>query len=558
MRLSVLSLVAAGLGLVDAACTNPLLRSEWHQLTASQQSAYVAACQSLASRQDSNQQADPSKMSWHDFVVGHSDAVFWAHGNAEFYVYHRAMTHVFEQALISTGLMPAGMGIPYFDWSIMSQTWATSNIFSSSVFGAPSSGDPDNCVLDGAFAKGKYSVATGGTATQNRGVTSGDLTCLRRSAVAGTLVDVRFMQQELSASSYLQFTCQDPLNPSGDNVGNNYFDETDYHSNGHAVFGGGGDMTNPSISPNDPIFWLHHGFVDKHFWKWQKQCEQFLYDYSGRLASITSTNTHNPNGNGVDDNALATFQLNTWPFTVAQMLNTQGNTLCYTYTELATDLKPLTPPTCPPVNKFDTPGPLSNSSPSKNATATTSSGVPSATVASATQGNSDSAATMMQMLNIMQAVISQSTQQDSVVIFNRREESSDSPFHSISNGDNSTTFYYSTHGRNVTVPGNHTALYVYNGHVVGQCNESGKLKRFYPYSEVKPYIPDPDAPQNITVGQNDCWLVPPPKLSRAYVEGMNKNWQRYETQYNKLLMKYDAFNKDNCTSEYSPSSLRNQ
>ncbi|KAI8612095.1 hypothetical protein BC830DRAFT_1231467 [Chytriomyces sp. MP71] len=573
------SLVAAG------GCKNPLLRSEWHQLSGDQQSAYVAACQSLASRQDSNQQSDPTKMSWHDFVVAHSDTVFWAHGNAEFYPFHRAMVWMFEQAIISTDLMPPGMGVPYFDWSIKSQTWASSNIFSSSVFGAPSSGDADNCVLDGAFAKGKYAVATGGSTLQYRSITTGDLTCLRRNAVAGSLVDANFLQQELSAASYLQFTCQDPLNVNGDHDGDNYFDESDFHSNGHFGLGGGGDLTNVAVSPNDPVFWLHHSFVDKHWWKWQKQCEQFLYDYSGRLASNIAGNSHNPNWNGVDDNAAINMQLNVWPFTVAQMLDTQGNTLCYTYTELSTDLGPKTgPPTCPSVNKVDTPGPLSDGSSSvttstvatttnsqAGTTATrTGSAAKSVSITSASTTltistaatESNSAETVFQIVNILLALISQS-KEGNVALFNRRDASAietndpddeidsvEPPFNSITNADNSTTFFYTTHNRNVTVPGTHTPMHVYNGHVVAQCNDTGKWKRFYPYSEVKPYIPDPDAPQNVTVGQSACWLAPPPKMSRDYVEGMNKNWARYETQYHKLLMKYDTFNKDNCTNEY--------
>ncbi len=32
----------------------------------------------------------------------------------------------------------------------------------------------------------------------------------------------------------------------------------------------GGDMGNPMLSPNDPIFYLHHRNVDRHWAKWQK------------------------------------------------------------------------------------------------------------------------------------------------------------------------------------------------------------------------------------------------------------------------------------------------
>ncbi|KAI8615297.1 hypothetical protein BC830DRAFT_310774 [Chytriomyces sp. MP71] len=251
-----LCLVLTGILFANAACTNPRVRSEWHELTSDQQSAFVAACKDLAAKPDSNQFTVATQMSWHDFVVAHSDNVFWAHGNAEFYPFHRAMVWMFEEAIMATGRLPTGMGVPYFDWSVRSQTWASSNIFSAAAFGAPNSGDPDGCVLDGAFAKGRYNVASAGSTTQNRNIMTGDLTCLRRAANKEATLDAKFLQQELSASSYVQFTSQDPVNPSGDYSSNTYFDSFDFHGSGHIALGGNGaDMSNPSISPNDPIFW---------------------------------------------------------------------------------------------------------------------------------------------------------------------------------------------------------------------------------------------------------------------------------------------------------------
>ena len=40
------------------------------------------------------------------------------------------------------------------------------------------------------------------------------------------------------------------------------------HNNGHAWVGG--DMGNPAISPNDPIFWMHHGQIDRIWAVWQQ------------------------------------------------------------------------------------------------------------------------------------------------------------------------------------------------------------------------------------------------------------------------------------------------
>ncbi|KAJ3215384.1 hypothetical protein HDU81_001427, partial [Chytriomyces hyalinus] len=260
----------AAAGLVSAACSNPRIRMEWHDMSPDQKAAYVRATVALANRPVSGQYDDPTRMAWHDFVQTHSRNAYWAHGNAQFYPYHRAMMWQFENALISTGEWPSNMGVPYFDWSAMSQNWWTSDIFSDQYFGSATSKDKDGCVLTGAFAKGKYKVAE--DPEGSRGITSGDLTCLRRNARSGAVLpDATEITRGLAPNTYTDFT--------GYNL-----DNGNYHAAGHVTIGGdGGDLSNPSISPNDPLFFLHHGFVDKYWWRWQQQCQAFKYDYEGRL-----------------------------------------------------------------------------------------------------------------------------------------------------------------------------------------------------------------------------------------------------------------------------------
>ena len=45
------------------------------------------------------------------------------------------------------------------------------------------------------------------------------------------------------------------------------FLEEQPHNRGHGWVGG--DMANPMISPNDPIFWLHHAQIDRIWSEWQ-------------------------------------------------------------------------------------------------------------------------------------------------------------------------------------------------------------------------------------------------------------------------------------------------
>jgi tyrosinase len=60
------------------------------------------------------------------------------------------------------------------------------------------------------------------------------------------------------------------------------------HVGGHG--GVGGLMTDPIASPGDPLFYLHHTWLDKLFWEWQAR------DLPARLADISGPNTPVPFG----------------------------------------------------------------------------------------------------------------------------------------------------------------------------------------------------------------------------------------------------------------------
>lgn len=52
----------------------------------------------------------------------------------------------------------------------------------------------------------------------------------------------------------------------------------------HGGFHGGvgGEMSNPISSPGDPVFYLHHSWLDKVWWDWQKVKQERLADVGGR------------------------------------------------------------------------------------------------------------------------------------------------------------------------------------------------------------------------------------------------------------------------------------
>ncbi|KAJ3122459.1 hypothetical protein HK100_011986 [Physocladia obscura] len=639
LTLQFTSLVAV-ITVANAACTKPVVRSEWSQLTPAQKSLYVKAIQALAAKPLSYQYTDPTAMSLNDFVQTHSHNAYWAHvsivaiffpnpiGNAQFYPYHRALMWNWELALRSTGIWPSTIGVPYFDWSAMSQNWWTSDIFSTAYFGPISNTDTRTapCVVQGAFAYRVVAPDPDGY----RGVTSGNTTCLRRSASKSAMTDATTITQSLGATSFAQLTRSEP---------SVYYDTTNYHADGHAVLGGdGSDMANAAVSPNDPIFFLHHGFVDKYWWRWQNLCSAFVTDYEGNLER-----SDDPISDGTTV-ASYTQYLDSWSnFQVWDMLDTQGDTLCYTYSTSAGDLTPPTV-TCPIATAVTTP--------IKTATVSTALASGTGTMTSANIGTSSSSDSSSNNANdnwIENLFISllrgpslsnwqssaNKTYSSSPVVFGRREETKATVsdgleiFETAAERDFKTTNDYYTANRNengeletidsnsefkttgtaepketstdystklptasvfkpvqkpptwtianssstttttttvifnganhtIEIPSTHTIIQVFRGSVTAIDATTNKPKRFFPVMPVIAYLQHPDAPTGVVAGADECYLATPPELKRQYVEMMDMSWQAYLNAHNVEKMKVDVFNRNNCTTVTSPSSMMNQ
>ncbi|KAI9352031.1 hypothetical protein BDR26DRAFT_850243 [Obelidium mucronatum] len=593
---------------VEAVCTNPRIRMEWNQLSAAQKALFVQAAQALAARPASGQFSDPTRMAWHDFVQTHSKEAFWTHGNAQFYPYHRAMMWQFELAIISTGIWPSDMGVPYFDWPAMSQNWWTSDIFSDRHFGAINSRDPNHCVLTGAFSKDKFRVAPD---PDRHRVVTGDQTCLRRNAQQTALVDASVIARSLSPTTYSDFT--------GHNL-----DESNFHASGHGWLGGeGADMSNPSVSPNDPIFFLHHGLVDKYWWRWQSQCEAYKFSYQGRLARADD-----PVGDGTI-NAGKHLYVNSWPFTVAQLLDTQGDTLCYTYSQSAGDLPP-PPTTCPEFDAsqqnatvppppppgsaadeawltkglislikktsitFKNEGSIDSISPpaqdseseivfgrdfdsgfvhsaSTSAASTTST---DSTILASESGESTQPSTSATSTQSLSGSTTETTSHSSSIqnTTTTTETTSSSPsiqaqnttvpeppktFNETITETNSTIVSYSFQNVTIEVAAGYKIVEVYPNSVVTTDSE-GNLKHFFAMAEKVEYKPNPDAPQNVEPGSNPCYLAYPKPLPCEYIKAMGMCCDAFESSYNRVRMRIDEFNANNCTTLFSPSSMMNQ
>lgn len=307
------------LGSCHSQCVKPIVRREWNQLTTAEKTQYVAAAK--ASATSLTGKVGPGIMSLYDFVADHTQAAGVSHGNAQFYPFHRSMMYLWETTLTANGWTG---GAVYWDWSVVSQNWWQADVFQ--YLGSTSRPD-DNCVTDGQFSIGKYQVSPNPAfGSFARNYTSGDRNCLRRCGSQSALdTPEAIADAHFKATDYNSFR------------GNDF---TGYHANGHLIIGGNCDMGNFFSSPNDPIFFLHHGFVDKTWWKWQMLCPEYVNDYEGAMVVSPA-----------DPSGVASLQqvLDAWGgYTVEQMLDTQnGDPLCYTYSQSPGDVTNFNPPNCP-------------------------------------------------------------------------------------------------------------------------------------------------------------------------------------------------------------------
>ncbi|KAI9331756.1 cytochrome P450 [Obelidium mucronatum] len=552
---------------VSAACSpgSRTTRREWNELSSGQKSQYVAALKALAAKPQTGG-IDPRTMSLQDFTNLHSRASPYAHGSAQFYPYHRAMTSVFEQALEAVGW---NFGAVYLDWPAISQSWWTHEIFTAQYFGPPRSNDPNFCVLEGAFRKGQYNVAVlDADIADRRNYPNPTETCLRRCGNSGSaMTPSEAVNARYAATSYGAFR-GDVW--SGDDRNDDF---VFYHANGHVVWGGDGkncDMANGSSSPNDPLFWFHHTYVDKVWWRWQNRCPAFKTSYDGPIV----------NGGPVGQVFISQL-VESWGVTVAQVMDTEGDLLCYTYSTSAGDL-PMPSITCPPVTVPPTP----TSTPSADdlwinamlikLVKIKAPEAPSFGGAAAAVGGSSGAVVEdpanaivlgRDMFNLTSArtataEISASQRSETLVPTPTVSNSSDSgnatatttiasaveptPTHyDIIQSENSTIVSFLIADKNVTIPTSNTILQVYQTYVE-TIDADGNFDRLFVEREAVEYVPLEGAPENVVPGQDPCYIAPTLPVPDEWIDMHKLDRQRVRNSEAKERMRIDAWNVENC------------
>ena len=192
----------------------------------------------------------------------------------------------------------------------------------SDGFGSQGSG-PNNCVTDGKFANWQRQIPSPG--------------CLQRSgdSVLGALYSPEQLSQIMDNSpDYASFRSNLEMGP---------------HGSVHISIGG--DMAQ-MYSPNDPIFFMHHGYIDFLWFDWQTKAPKRNSEYqSSTSATITGFNVP-----------------------ISSVLNVED--LCYSYSN-GIDIpdQPATSTTTPPASTIAT----SQAQSTTSSVSETSSNVPTTT-----------------------------------------------------------------------------------------------------------------------------------------------------------------------------------
>ncbi|KAL6922686.1 hypothetical protein FSST1_006712 [Fusarium sambucinum] len=160
--------------------------------------------------------------------------------------------------------------------------------------------EPDGCVTDGPFSNTILHIGPGQTLSDH---------CLSRSVneMNSTLGNETYIQQCNDKSTYVDF-----------------WETTGMTTHGAGHSGIGGVMEDIDASPGDPLFYMHHGFVDHFWWKWQSE------DPDTRLYQLGG-----PSKQGGDEETTLDYVMTTYGIrsnvTVRDVMDIQGGHLCYKY-----------------------------------------------------------------------------------------------------------------------------------------------------------------------------------------------------------------------------------
>ncbi|ROV90064.1 hypothetical protein VSDG_08365 [Cytospora chrysosperma] len=308
-------------------CTSLNQRKAWHALSNDEKAEYLRAEKCLMSR-PAKLNIEGAENLWDEIQWVHIVQSNDIHGVGHFLPWHRYYIRLHEVLLQQecgyTGAQP------YWDEQREADAGPieSASVWGTDEFSFGSGGrEGDGCVVDGPFANTTLRL------DQSFGVVKYDEYCLSRNFTA---------EYWPWANSTYSDTCYAATNY--EDAWNCYTVKP--HSSGHLAVAG--TLGLQSASPGDPLFFLHHGNLDRLWWLWQSaNLSSRLTDMSGRnvpTLSSLETNEWVPPTDSVldydgDPSNVTTMNHVLWMVdllpnvTVADVMDLKGDLICADYIE---------------------------------------------------------------------------------------------------------------------------------------------------------------------------------------------------------------------------------
>lgn len=232
-----------------------------------------------------------AKSRYDDFIVVHMNQTLVVHGTANFLSWHRLFLDYYEKALREECDYQGAQ--PYWNWGKSAFDPINSPLFDGSPSSLGSNGAfvPHNCTDalmngmqcippgqgGGCLTKGPFVNMTINLGPISPTLAAQNITALPESDFFK--YNPRCIRRDVSSYVSSRWTTEqnstDLITQSPDLAafqdhmqGNRSVGDLGVHGGGHFTISGdpAGDFY---ISPGDPVFWLHHGQIDRVWWIWQ-------------------------------------------------------------------------------------------------------------------------------------------------------------------------------------------------------------------------------------------------------------------------------------------------
>jgi tyrosinase len=246
------------------------VRKNFRDLTSTEKQNYIEAVKSVKARisPKTRRSIYDEYVVWHSLATDRMDSGDpegfrnAAHVGPAFLPWHRYYLYRFEQQLQKT---EKDITIPYWDWTQDADDPSNSPIWAADFMGGNGAPQDNNLVKTGPFATDQWITINidgspkGGLQRQFGQFAPGLPTQPDVDIAIGETPYDR-PPWKIDSSPSHRNRLEGFLDPNGPFVFR-------LHNQAHAWIGG--DMTNVNVSPNDPVFFLHHCNVDRLWAIWQ-------------------------------------------------------------------------------------------------------------------------------------------------------------------------------------------------------------------------------------------------------------------------------------------------